>query len=156
MSTYTLVTKPMRTADVPPATFLAAFWERDDGVHFAASMLSDPTSTQPVSFSTSSPVTLAPRENEPVAASSTDQILGATGAVGDVLDYMLVVPATTSPGAITIKDGTGSPVTVFAGGANSVGSLVPFPIPWGKACTGAGWKVTTGANVSVVPFGDFT
>jgi hypothetical protein len=98
-------------------------------------------------------------ENETVAASQTAQILGATGAVGDRLNFLLVVPATTSPGAIAIKDGDGSDITVFTGGASSVSNLVPFIIEWGKECVNAttpGWKITTGANVSVVAFGDFT
>lgn len=98
-------------------------------------------------------------DNETVAASQTAQILGATGAVGDRLDFLLVVPATTSPGNVLLKDGNGSDITLFAGGASSVLSLIPFAIPWGKTCvneTTPGWKVTTGANVSVVGFGDFT
>ena len=38
-------------------------------------------------------------EYETVAASQTDQVLGATGATGDYLGDLLIVPATTSPGA---------------------------------------------------------
>ena len=94
---------------------------------------------------------------ETVAASSTDQVLGATGAIGDVLIGLLIVPASTSPGAVTIKDGSGSAITVFAGGSNSVSNLVPFPAPlFGIRATGAGWKVTTGVDVSVIAAGDFT
>src|SRR5688572_736482 len=52
-------------------------------------------------------------ENETVAASQTDQVLGATGGAGDYLTGLLIVPATTSPGAVSIKDGGGSAVTVF-------------------------------------------
>lgn len=105
------------------------------------------------------PVYASGLENETVAASQTDQILGATGAVGDRLDYLLVVPATTSPGIVEVQDADGTAVTVFTGGASSVSNLVPFVIIWGKACTGVttpGWKITTGANVSVVAFGNFT
>src|SRR5690349_6577571 len=40
---------------------------------------------------------------ETVAASATDQALGATGATGDFLAGILVVPGTTSPGAVSIK-----------------------------------------------------
>src|SRR5215217_2406319 len=63
-------------------------------------------------------------EYETVAASATDQALGATGATGDYLSGVLVVPATTSPGAVSIKDGAGSAITVFTGGASSVSNLV--------------------------------
>ena len=40
----------------------------------------------------------ASRDYETVAASQTAQALGATGAKGDFLSGVLVVPATTSPG----------------------------------------------------------
>lgn len=95
-------------------------------------------------------------DHEEVAASTPDQVLGATGAVGDVLAELLVVPASTSPGAVSIKDGSGSAITVFAGGADSIATLHPFPIPLGLRSLTGGWKVTTGANVSVIAVGDFT
>jgi len=82
---------------------------------------------------------------ETVAASQTDQTLGATGAIGDYLQGLLIIPATTSPGAVSIKDGAGSAITLFTGGATSVSNLVPFLAFVGAKCTGAGWKVTTGS-----------
>lgn len=90
---------------------------------------------------------------EPVAASQTDQVLGATGAPGDVLAGILIVPATTTPGAVSIKDGAGSSLTVFAGG--TIADLKSFYVPLGFRA-GTNWKVTTGANVSVIAEGDFT
>ena len=93
---------------------------------------------------------------ETVAASQTTQALGATGAAGDFLSHLLVVPASTSPGAVSIKDGAGSAVTVFAGGSGSVASLVPFPVFVGAPSGAGAWQVTTGANVSVVAVGTFT
>jgi hypothetical protein len=95
-------------------------------------------------------------EYETVAASQTDQSLGATGATGDYLSGVLVIPATTSPGAVAIKDGAGSAITVFTGGATSVGSLVPFFVPIGAKSGAGAWKVTTGTNVSAIGVGDFT
>lgn len=95
-------------------------------------------------------------EYETVAASQTDQALGATGATGDYLSGLLVVPATTSPGAVSIKDGSGSSITVFTGGASSVSNLVPFFIPLGLKSGSGAWKVTTGTNVSVLGCGNFT
>lgn len=92
---------------------------------------------------------------EPVAASQTDQALGATGAIGDLLHRLIIVPATLTPGAVSIKDGAGGAITVFTGGA--VVDLAPFQIPLaGIRAGGAGWKVTTGANVSVLAIGRFT
>ena len=94
-------------------------------------------------------------EYETVAASQTDQMLGATGAVGDYLEKLLVIPASTSPGAVSIEDGSTNTV-VFTGGASSVSNLVPVTIDLGIASVSGGWEITTGANVSVIAFGLFT
>lgn len=91
---------------------------------------------------------------ETVAASQTAQVLGTTGAAGDYLSGLLVTPANTSPGNVIILDGATS-ITVFVGGATSVSNLVPFFVPIGAACVTA-WKVTTGADVSVIGVGKFT
>lgn len=93
---------------------------------------------------------------ETVAASQSDQALGPAGAKGDVLERLIVVPATTSPGAISIKDGGGSAITVFTGGATSVADLKTFVIPISAKSTDGAWKVTTGANVSVIAVGAFS
>lgn len=95
-------------------------------------------------------------EYETVAASQTNQSLGATGAAGDKLSRLLVVPATTSPGNVQIKDGAGTAITVFTGGASSVASLVPFSIPLDLISLSGAWQITTGANVSVIASGNFT
>ncbi len=97
-----------------------------------------------------------PADYETVAASQTDQVMGAAGAVGDYLTGLLLVPASTSPGAVSIKDGSGSAITVFAGGSSSVSNLVPFAVPLGILSTSGAWKVTTGSNISVIGVGNFT
>lgn len=94
-------------------------------------------------------------EYETVAASQTAQVMGGAGAVGDYIAGLLVIPATTSPGAIALLDGATS-ITVFTGGASSVSNLVPFFIPLGMASVSGAWKITTGANVSVIAVGNFT
>jgi hypothetical protein len=93
---------------------------------------------------------------ETVAASQTDQVLGATGFKGDFIEGILIIPATTSPGAVSIKDGSGSAITVFTGGASSVPGLVPIPVPMGMTSNSGAWKVTTGTNVSVIAVGSFS
>lgn len=93
---------------------------------------------------------------ETIAASQTDQVLGLSGAAGDYISSLLVIPATTSPGPVSIKDGSGSSITVFTGGASSVSNLVPFSIPLGMTSTGGAWKVTTGSNVSAIGVGSFS
>lgn len=94
-------------------------------------------------------------EYETVAASQTAQVLGATGATGDYISGILVVPATTSPGNVLLLDNATS-ITVFAGGASSVSNLVPFFIPLGMISVSGAWKITTGANVSCIGIGNFT
>ena len=94
-------------------------------------------------------------EYETVAASQTAQVLGGAGATGDYLSGLLVTPASTSPGVVTILDNATS-INVFAGGASSLSNLVPFFIPVGAKSVSGPWKVTTGANVSVVAVGNFS
>lgn len=93
---------------------------------------------------------------ETIAASQTDQAMGATGGVNDLLTAILIVPATTSPGAVSIKDGSGSAITIFTGGATSVADLKSFSVVIGAKSTVGAWKVTTGANVSAIATGNFT
>lgn len=94
---------------------------------------------------------------ETVAASQADQIMGATGAIGDYLAGVLIVPAQIDCGVVSIKDGSGSVITVFAGGATTnLVALIPFFVPLGIKCMGAGWKVTTGVGVSAIGVGNFT
>jgi hypothetical protein len=92
---------------------------------------------------------------EAVAASATDQIMGATGSIGDKLSHVVIQPASTSPGNVIIKDG-GTTIYTFPGGASSVTTLNPIVVPFGLIALGAGFKITTGANVSAVGIGKFT
>jgi hypothetical protein len=96
-------------------------------------------------------------EYETVAVSQTDQILGATGAVGDYLECLLCVVATAATSQVQIKDGNGSAITVLP---NAVGAGVgTYPIPIGLTCINAttpGWKITTAAGVTVLACGNFT
>lgn len=94
-------------------------------------------------------------EYETVAASQTAQTLGATGATGDFISGVLIVPATTSPGNVLLLDNATS-ITIFAGGATSVSNLVPFFVPLGMFSVSGAWKLTTGANVSCIGIGNFT
>jgi hypothetical protein len=96
-------------------------------------------------------------EYETVAAGQTDQILGATGAVGDYLAGLLITPTTTGAGSVSIKDGNGSSIAIFNTGTLS--NLVPVFVPLGIKTVNAttpGWKVTTGTNVTVIGVGNFT
>jgi hypothetical protein len=90
-----------------------------------------------------------------VAASQTAQALGATGATGDYIAGVLIIPATTSPGVVTLLDNATS-IPLFVGGASSVSNLVPFTVPLGIKSVSGAWKITTGANVSCIGIGNFT
>lgn len=91
---------------------------------------------------------------ETVAASQTDQVLGATGSLGDILEHLIIVPGTTGAGTVSIKDGGGSAINVFVTG--TLADLKPIIVPIGAKSTSGAWKVTTGANVTVIAVGQFS
>lgn len=133
--------------------------EGTNGHHRQVMVLGDPASNAgvaPVDENNGLLVDIAGSEYETVAASQTEQTLGATGGSGDLLAGVLVIPASTSPGTISIKDGSNSAITVFNGGTDSVSNLVPFMIPLGLKSTAGAWQITTGANVSAIGIGTFT
>lgn len=109
----------------------------------------------PVSGPLTNAQLLANSEYETVAASQTDQMLGGAGAAGDYLSHLIVIPATTSPGGVSIEDGATN-IPVFTGGADSVTSLTAFMIPLGLTSLSGGWEITTGADVSVLAVGNFS
>lgn len=92
-----------------------------------------------------------------VAASTTQACGPLGGHAGDYLGGVLIVPGTTAAGVVTITDGAGSAITIFAGGGTTaLTTLIPFFVPLGaKSLTGP-WKITTGANVTAIGVGQFT
>lgn len=92
---------------------------------------------------------------ETIAASQTDQMMGGTGAAGDHLAGVLIIPETTSPGEVSIEDGSTN-MRIFTGGTDSVLSLVPFFVPLGINSVSGGWEITTGANVRAIAVGSFS
>lgn len=92
---------------------------------------------------------------ETVGASQTGQALGATGATGDTIRGVLIIPASVSPGNVLLLDNATS-ITIFPGGTNSVLTLHPFFVPLGIKSVSGAWKLTTGANVSAIGMGQFT
>lgn len=112
--------------------------------------------TQRVSIATDDVLAKAVEgDYETVAASQTAQTLGATGAAGDYISHVLIIPATTSPGNVILLDNATS-ITIFAGGASSVSNLVPFVVPLNMVSVSGAWKLTTGSNVSAIGVGSFT
>ena len=92
---------------------------------------------------------------ETVAASQTAQVLGGAGAAGDYIEKLIIVPATVSPGAVALLDNATS-MNVLPGGTNSLTELKPIVVELNAHSVSGAWKITTGANVSVIAVGDFT
>lgn len=93
-------------------------------------------------------------EYETVAASQTDQVLGATGAAGDYIEGVLCVVATAATSQVQIKDGAGSAITILP---NAVGAGVgSYYVPLGLTSVAGAWKLSTAAGVSAIAMGDFT
>jgi len=92
-----------------------------------------------------------------VTASQTAQALtgGSGGATGDYLSHCTIIPATTAAGAVTIYDNSTAIYSFAGGGTTALTTLIPFSIPIGAVSKYGAWKVTTGANVSVVCVGAF-
>jgi hypothetical protein len=86
-----------------------------------------------------------------VAASQEDQVLGNVGATGDYLAGLLVIPATATPGAISVADGATDVIIIPAGT-----TIQSYYIPINAYSKTGTWNVTTGAAVSVFATGQFT
>lgn len=92
-----------------------------------------------------------------VGASATDTVLGATGAVGDYLEGLVITVGTAATAAVSIKDGNGSAIPILPNSPG--GGIGVYVVPIGAACVNAttpGWKVTTGAGSTVLAIGSFT
>ena len=95
------------------------------------------------------------REARYIAASTTDSVIGSKK--GGIIQRIIIVPATTSPGAVSYKDGSGGAVrTIFTGGASSVADLKTIVVELGvRGADVSGFRITTGAAVSVIAIGRF-
>jgi hypothetical protein len=90
------------------------------------------------------------------ASQSAATIQASAGAVGDYLDHVVVVPATTAPGVVTILDNATPLISYPGGGTTALLTLTPFTIYVGAVSSSGAWKITTGANVSVLAVGRFS
>jgi hypothetical protein len=94
------------------------------------------------------------RKAAPANATTTMNVDGV-GAIGDYLAGVLIIPLTLSPGSVSLKDGAGAAEEIFVGGANSITTLWPKPIPWGVTSTTGAWQIVCGANVKAIGIGKF-
>jgi hypothetical protein len=84
-------------------------------------------------------------------------LLGGAGAVGDLLATVHIIPSTTAPGDVSIKDGSNAAIVIFKGGAGiTENDLKPITVQLRLLSTVGGWSIVTGANVTVLAAGDFT
>lgn len=98
-------------------------------------------------------VTEGDDEYETVAASQTDQALGATGAAGDYLKRIIVVVSTSGAnGTCSIKDGAGSAIPLVPAST----PLGVHVIELGMTSAAGAWSVTTGSAATAIAIGDFT
>ena len=90
---------------------------------------------------------------ETIAASATNQKLGAAGKTNDRIDRLIIIPDTLTAGAVALLDGTVS-TTVFVAG--TLTSLVPIVLELGARSTTGGWGITTGTAVHCIAVGEFS
>ncbi len=93
-----------------------------------------------------------------VAASQTAAVLqSSTGAAGDYLSHCVIYPSTTAAGSVTVFDNANAAATnVIEFTTGTLSNLAPVAIPVGAISTAGAWKVTTGANETVVCYGKFS
>lgn len=97
-----------------------------------------------------------------ILAGATAKLQGQAGtqggSVGDYVRIVTFVPLTASPGSVTLQDGNGTAITLFAGGATSLVGLnswqVFLDLTAAKTTT-PGWTIVVGANINVVVSGEF-
>lgn len=90
---------------------------------------------------------------ETVAASQTDQVMGGLGAAGDYLERIVIQPAATNAGTCTVKDGS---TVIYTFTSGTLADLSPMVVDFGVKSVSGAWKITTGASVAILAFGDFT
>jgi hypothetical protein len=88
---------------------------------------------------------------------SATTTLGATGALGDILRRVVVIPtATAAVGTVSIKDGSGTAIVIYNGG--TLADQKPTEIELQTLSrTGVGqWSIICGANVTALVTGKFS
>ena len=88
---------------------------------------------------------------ETVAPSQTAQILGSTGAKGDIVTNLIITVSATATSTVALIDNATSYTLVAANTPIGVYMLTLDA----QSVSGA-WKITTGAGASVFATGQFT
>lgn len=90
---------------------------------------------------------------ETVAASQSDQALGATGGAGDFLDSLVITVGTAASAAVSIKDGGGSSIPIIPNSPG--GGIGVYCVRIAAKSQRGAWSVTTGAGSTVLAVGEF-
>lgn len=106
-------------------------------------------------FSTAAVANMPRTDHELVPASQTLVPCGPVGKQGDILDKLIIIPATDAAGVVSVSDDAN--INLFAGGGTTaLADLSPIVVDLGmRARSSTGFKVTTGANVSALCVGRF-
>lgn len=78
----------------------------------------------------------------------------STGKALDYIDHIVIVPASTAAGAVTLFDGTTAALTMPAWQTGATAPVTSYSVPV-RARAQSRWNITTGANVSVLVVGSF-
>ena len=94
---------------------------------------------------------------EHVAASSSAQVLGTTGAIGDYIHRLVCTVTTALTSTVQIVDGTGAGILTHTVLPAAVGGGIGvYNIELNAVSANGAWKITTGAGVEVMAVGIFT
>lgn len=88
-------------------------------------------------------------QNIRAAAGNTPAV--SIAASGDYLESIIIIPATATPGVVTVFDGTTAIFSIPA-----LTSIAPVRIEVRAYSKTGSWNITTGASVSVVAVGQFS
>lgn len=94
-----------------------------------------------------------------LASCSTTQVSTISdAAVGDYLHQLIVVPASSAAGVVTVFDGATAVLSIPAVAGSGTGTVTPPPytLKCGMAAvTTQGWNITCGASVHAIAVGRF-
>jgi hypothetical protein len=94
---------------------------------------------------------------EHIAASSSAQVLGTTGAIGDYIHRLVITVATAATSLVQVVDGTGAGILTHTILPNNVGGGVGvYNVELNAVSQNGAWKITTGAGAEVMAMGIFS
>lgn len=95
----------------------------------------------------------SPLDYQAVDASQTDKALGGKGgAIGDLLQRVIVSVGTSATGTCDIQDGANTAIVLTA--ANT--PIGVYIVELGIASRAGAWQITTGAGATAIGVGLFT